>query len=293
MSIHLEIDIALMSVSLFLSEFFRTASLCFWQIKHPSYLSLEFVCVWAGRLNRETWVCCHSEDLMDAGPCCHCKVTGVDQFNKVKFITGSDTTVVTLSQWYPLRCIELHYSCQFTTLSCPAFNIYYFSCFFGALAPQPDWLAVTFSRRTGNTTYKLQQSAWVDESVVRGDKKKKKKMLFRFGVILTPESSDIEVLVVGSRVELGHWDPGRALQMTASRKLPSPHEPCLWTVDVQLAEPVKDPMWFKFVKRAGDTLIWEGQWRNIVWIIFFALQLALWNHVFQWTFRANKVINKK
>lgn len=84
-------------------------------------------------------------------------------------------------------------------------------------------------------------------------------MLFRFGVILTPESSDVEVLVVGSRVELGHWDPGRALQMTASRKLPSPHEPCLWTVDVQLAEPVKDPMWFKFVKRAGDTLIWEGQ----------------------------------
>lgn len=84
-------------------------------------------------------------------------------------------------------------------------------------------------------------------------------MLFRFGVILTPECSDVEVLVVGSRVELGHWDPSCALQMTASRKLPSPHEPCLWTVDVQLAEPVKDAMWFKFVKRAGDTLIWEGQ----------------------------------
>lgn len=84
-------------------------------------------------------------------------------------------------------------------------------------------------------------------------------MLFRFGVILTPESSDIEVLVVGSRVELGHWDPSRALQMTASRKLPSPHEPCLWTGDVRLAEPVKDPLWFKFVKRFGGALVWEGE----------------------------------
>lgn len=84
-------------------------------------------------------------------------------------------------------------------------------------------------------------------------------MLFRFGVVLTPESSDIKVLVVGSRAEMGHWDPSRALQMTSSRKLPSPREPCLWTVAVQLAEPVKDPLWFKFVRRAGDALIWEGQ----------------------------------
>lgn len=83
-------------------------------------------------------------------------------------------------------------------------------------------------------------------------------MLFRFGVILTPESSDVEVFVLGSRAEMGHWDPSRAVQMKASQKLPSPHEPCLWVGDVQLAEPVREPLWFKFVKRLGGSFIWEG-----------------------------------
>lgn len=85
-------------------------------------------------------------------------------------------------------------------------------------------------------------------------------MLFRFGVILTPESSDVEVFVLGSRVEMGHWDPSRAVQMTASRKLPSTHEPCLWVGDVQLAEPFRDTLWFKFVKRVAGTYIWEGRY---------------------------------
>lgn len=84
-------------------------------------------------------------------------------------------------------------------------------------------------------------------------------MLFRFGVILTPESPDDKVLVVGSREELGHWDPNRALQMTSSRKSPSAREPNLWTVDVQLAESNQEPLWFKFLRRAGDALTWEGQ----------------------------------
>ncbi len=82
--------------------------------------------------------------------------------------------------------------------------------------------------------------------------------MFRFGVILTPESSDVEVFVVGSREEMGHWDPSRAVQMRASLKLPSPHEPCLWIGDVQLAEPVRDTLWFKFAKRVRGTFIWEG-----------------------------------
>lgn len=84
-------------------------------------------------------------------------------------------------------------------------------------------------------------------------------MLFRFGVILTPESSNVEVFVLGSRVEMGHWDPSGAVKMRASRKLPSPNEPCLWIGDVELAEPVRETLWFKFVKRVGGTYIWEGQ----------------------------------
>ncbi|XP_041814302.1 laforin-like [Chelmon rostratus] len=82
-------------------------------------------------------------------------------------------------------------------------------------------------------------------------------MLFRFGVILTPESADVEVFVLGSRAEMGHWDPSGAVQMKASQKLLSPHEPCLWSGDVQLAEPVKDTLWFKFVKRVRGAYIWE------------------------------------
>lgn len=87
------------------------------------------------------------------------------------------------------------------------------------------------------------------------------KMLFRFGVILTPESSDVEVLVLGSREEMGHWEPNRAVRMKVSHNLPSPDQPCLWTCEVELAEPFKDTFWFKFIKRIKDSFIWEGtQW---------------------------------
>lgn len=82
-------------------------------------------------------------------------------------------------------------------------------------------------------------------------------MLFRFGVILTPESSDEEVFVLGSCAEMGQWDPSRAVQMKASQKLPSPQEPCLWTGHVQLTEPL-NTLWFKFIKRVRGTYIWEG-----------------------------------
>lgn len=83
-------------------------------------------------------------------------------------------------------------------------------------------------------------------------------MLFRFGVILTPECPETEVFVLGSRPEMGQWDPDRAVQMKASQKLVSPHEPSLWVGDVQLAEPFKDTLWFKFVKRVRGACVWEG-----------------------------------
>lgn len=83
-------------------------------------------------------------------------------------------------------------------------------------------------------------------------------MLFRFGVILTPERQDVEVFVLGSRVEMGQWDPCRAVPMKASRKQLSPHEPGLWSGDIQLAEPCQDTLWFKFLKRVRGATIWEG-----------------------------------
>jgi len=82
--------------------------------------------------------------------------------------------------------------------------------------------------------------------------------VFRFGVILTPECSDVEVLVLGSRPEMGHWDPARAVQMNPSRPVPSAGEPCLWTGDVHLSELNADKLWFKFIKRVGGNYIWEG-----------------------------------
>lgn len=101
-------------------------------------------------------------------------------------------------------------------------------------------------------------------------------MLFRFGVVLIPESSDVEVFVLGSRAEMGHWDSSRAVQMKASQKLPSPHEPCLWVGDVQLAEPVREPIWFKFVKRLGGSFIWEGTHVSATSYIF-----CMWtSHIF-------------
>lgn len=84
-------------------------------------------------------------------------------------------------------------------------------------------------------------------------------MLFRFGVVLSPESSDVELLVSGSREEMGHWDPSGAVQMKASLKIPSPDEPCLWIGEVELAEPVKDPFWFKFIQRVKGNYVWEGK----------------------------------
>ncbi|KAI4788200.1 hypothetical protein KUCAC02_036009 [Chaenocephalus aceratus] len=56
---------------------------------------------------------------------------------------------------------------------------------------------------------------------------------------------------------MGQWDLSAAVPMTASQKLLSTLEPCLWTGDMQLAEPYEDTLWFKFVKRVRGTYIWE------------------------------------
>ncbi|XP_053301262.1 laforin [Pleuronectes platessa] len=83
-------------------------------------------------------------------------------------------------------------------------------------------------------------------------------MLFRFGVILAPDSADVQLLVLGSREEMGRWDPDRAVHMKPVHELLSPDEPNLWLGDVQLEEPVKDALWFKFLQRARGCYIWEG-----------------------------------
>ncbi|KAL2082238.1 hypothetical protein ACEWY4_022056 [Coilia grayii] len=84
-------------------------------------------------------------------------------------------------------------------------------------------------------------------------------MLFRFGVILTPACTDIEVLLVGSREEMGHWDPSRAVPMTPARIVLSTREPSLWVCDVQLEPPFLENFWFKFLKRVKEgEIIWEG-----------------------------------
>ncbi len=82
--------------------------------------------------------------------------------------------------------------------------------------------------------------------------------VFRFGVILTPECLDIEVFVLGSRPEMGHWDPNRAVKMSPSRSVLSSCEPCLWIGEVRLSEPHTDKLWFKFIKRVDGNFIWEG-----------------------------------
>lgn len=83
-------------------------------------------------------------------------------------------------------------------------------------------------------------------------------MLYRFGVILTPECPDVEVFVLGSRPEMGHWDPNNAVLMKRTQVVLSMREPCLWIADVHLAEPCQESLWLKFIKRVGGNFIREG-----------------------------------
>ncbi|XP_033861496.3 laforin [Acipenser ruthenus] len=83
-------------------------------------------------------------------------------------------------------------------------------------------------------------------------------MLFRFGVILTPECTDTEVFVLGSRSEMGQWDPNNAVPMKPAQAMLSTSEPSCWIGEIILKEPFKETFWFKFIKRFGDHFTWEG-----------------------------------
>ncbi|MBN3311095.1 EPM2A protein, partial [Amia calva] len=83
-------------------------------------------------------------------------------------------------------------------------------------------------------------------------------MLFRFGVILTPESTDVEVFVLGSRREMGEWDPDKAVAMKPTQAALSPSEPSFWTAEIPLLEPFAQPFRFKYARRRGGHFTWEG-----------------------------------
>ncbi|KAJ7404159.1 hypothetical protein WISP_147211 [Willisornis vidua] len=87
-------------------------------------------------------------------------------------------------------------------------------------------------------------------------------MLFRFGVVLAARVMEggTELLVAGSRPELGHWDPQRAVPMKPARpSAPLPtQEPALWLAEVELPdEDAASPFWYKFLRREGGRLLWE------------------------------------
>lgn len=93
-------------------------------------------------------------------------------------------------------------------------------------------------------------------------------MLFRFGVVLPARMTEGggSLLVAGSRPELGGWDPQRALPMQPARPtapLPA-QEPALWLAEVALPdEDAASPFWYKFLRRQGGELLWEGNGRAV------------------------------
>lgn len=107
-------------------------------------------------------------------------------------------------------------------------------------------------------------------------------MRFRFGVVVPPAvaGAQPELLVVGSRPELGSWEPPGAVHLrpagtAAGAGLLALQEPGLWLGEVELApeEAVQDgaepgrveTFWYKFLKREpGGELSWEGigSWRR-------------------------------
>lgn len=101
-------------------------------------------------------------------------------------------------------------------------------------------------------------------------------MRFRFGVVVPPAVARArpELLVVGSRPELGRWEPQGGVRLRPARKAAGSEalalqEPGLWLGEVELApeEPVQDgaepgrveTFWYKFLKKEpGGELSWEG-----------------------------------
>ncbi|XP_070273942.1 laforin isoform X2 [Myotis yumanensis] len=101
-------------------------------------------------------------------------------------------------------------------------------------------------------------------------------MRFRFGVVVPPVVAGAapELLIAGSRPELGRWEPRGAVRMrpagaAAGAGAQALQEPGLWLGEVELApeeaaqdgaEPGRvDRFWYKFLKREpGGELSWEG-----------------------------------
>ncbi|XP_029388882.1 laforin isoform X2 [Mus pahari] len=101
-------------------------------------------------------------------------------------------------------------------------------------------------------------------------------MLFRFGVVVPPAvvGARQELLLAGSRPELGRWEPRGAVRLrpagtAAGAAALALQEPGLWLAEVELeayeeeaggAEPGRvDTFWYKFLQREpGGELHWEG-----------------------------------
>ncbi|XP_060044706.1 laforin isoform X2 [Erinaceus europaeus] len=97
-------------------------------------------------------------------------------------------------------------------------------------------------------------------------------MRFRFGVVVPPAAAGAELLVVGSRPELGRWEPRGAVRLrpagAAGRR-----EPALWLGEAELrpepgagagagaeGQPGRvGAFWYKFLQREpGGAVSWEG-----------------------------------
>lgn len=101
-------------------------------------------------------------------------------------------------------------------------------------------------------------------------------MLFRFGVVVPPAVAGArpELLVVGSRPELGRWEPSEGVRLRRAGRAASAgalalQEPGLWLGEVELAPEEAaqagaewgrvDTFWYKFLKREpGGEVSWEG-----------------------------------
>ncbi|XP_052606999.1 laforin isoform X1 [Peromyscus californicus insignis] len=101
-------------------------------------------------------------------------------------------------------------------------------------------------------------------------------MLFRFGVVVPPAVAGArpELLLAGSRPELGRWEPRGAVRLrpagtAAGAAALALQEPGLWLAEVELAPDGPesgrddagrvDTFWYKFLQREpGGELRWEG-----------------------------------
>uniref|UniRef100_A0A8C4R4X3 EPM2A glucan phosphatase, laforin n=1 Tax=Eptatretus burgeri TaxID=7764 RepID=A0A8C4R4X3_EPTBU len=78
--------------------------------------------------------------------------------------------------------------------------------------------------------------------------------------VVTTVGPEVQLMVVGSPEEMGHWEPDRAVHMHACRDVISPAEPSFWQADVSVSEKaLRETIYFKFMKRISGEIIWEGR----------------------------------